>query len=314
MSYAVLWLAALVVLLGGFLALAGFDYGAGMVLPLVADREEDRRTVLNALGVFLLSNEVWLVVAFGVLGGILPGLAAILLAGAGPLLVVAVAGTVVLTVGVQLRSRLTPPATRRAFDVAICAGGAVAAFGWAAVTTRFAAGPEGGLPPVLLGGVAGVVAFAAHGAAFLIGRTDGEVARRATRLLRFLPPAAAVLVAATAVLTATGDHTAYAVPALTLATVAISVAALLAATVLPKTAWRPFLATALALAVLPAGIFAGRGTELTAGDIAGLAASHDALVAVTWTALPMLLLVLAVQVLVWRWFGGRLDARSPRFY
>ena len=41
----------------------GFDFGVGMLLPVLGRSEDDRRTMLQAIGPFWDGNEVWLIIA-----------------------------------------------------------------------------------------------------------------------------------------------------------------------------------------------------------------------------------------------------------
>src|SRR4051812_42491768 len=54
-------------MLAVYAVLDGFDFGAGALHRLVARTDEERRTVLAAIGPFWDGNEVWLVAAGGVL-------------------------------------------------------------------------------------------------------------------------------------------------------------------------------------------------------------------------------------------------------
>ena len=210
MGYATLWLIGFGVLFTGYLMTAGFDYGVGVLLPFVTKGDQQRRLGLNAVGPFLLGNEVWLIVALGMLIGTLPGFESRLLDGAYPQAVLAVLGAILTIVSVLLRSRSPNPSLRRFFDTLIFLGGLFASFGWGAVTTIFAAGVDlgadgrvvdtsgalGAFP--VLGGLTMVALMGSYGAAFLIGRTgDGPIAARAGRLGGILGVSAAVLLVLT---------------------------------------------------------------------------------------------------------------------
>ncbi|MFC7132442.1 MULTISPECIES: cytochrome d ubiquinol oxidase subunit II [Salinibaculum] len=66
-----LWFGLLFVMLGTFLFLDGFDFGAGAVFA-TRDSEADRETILAAIGPFWDGNEVWLVVFGGALFAAFP--------------------------------------------------------------------------------------------------------------------------------------------------------------------------------------------------------------------------------------------------
>ncbi len=66
-----LWFVLVFALLGTFLFLDGFDFGVGMLFA-TRDDEEDRETLLAAIGPVWDGNEVWLVVFGGALFAVFP--------------------------------------------------------------------------------------------------------------------------------------------------------------------------------------------------------------------------------------------------
>ncbi|WP_329787745.1 cytochrome d ubiquinol oxidase subunit II [Lentzea sp. DG1S-22] len=93
-----LWLTVLGVLTAGYFALAGFDYGTGLLLPF-----RRREAALRRMNPFLLGNEVWLVAAVGVLFAAFPRLEGELLSGAHSTFTLVLAGLVLFMAAVQLR-------------------------------------------------------------------------------------------------------------------------------------------------------------------------------------------------------------------
>ena len=93
-----LWLVVLGVLTMGYFALAGFDYGTGLLLPF---RRKD--LALHRMTPFFLGNEVWLVAAIGVLFAAFPRLEGELLSGAHSVFTLVLAGLVLFMAAVQLR-------------------------------------------------------------------------------------------------------------------------------------------------------------------------------------------------------------------
>src|SRR5262245_64169967 len=59
------WFVLIAILWAGYFALEGFDFGVGMLLPLVGRDDEDRSAMLRTIGPVWDGNEVWLVVAGG---------------------------------------------------------------------------------------------------------------------------------------------------------------------------------------------------------------------------------------------------------
>ncbi|PPK63852.1 cytochrome d ubiquinol oxidase subunit II [Actinokineospora auranticolor] len=319
---ATLWLVAFGLLFTGYLALAGIDYGVAVLLPRVARTESERRLALNAISPFLLGNEVWLVVSIGILIGTLPGLESRLLVGALPLALIAVVGAIVFIVSVHLRGR----GAGGSWDTLVFLGGALAAFGWGAVLTSLA----GGLPLdasghvtgtsvslfAILGGLTMVSLLAVRGGAFLAARTTGAVAERARRaVVTLVLPTGALLILTVATGWASGELDGVRNPALGSA---LSLVALLGLAGL----WRRWAgASVVAVAFVPLSVFAAKyPTPITADppgtspSLADLAADPAGLALVTWTAIPLLLLVIAVQGWVWWVFRGRVTRQSPIFY
>ncbi|GHH62087.1 cytochrome d ubiquinol oxidase subunit II [Lentzea cavernae] len=93
-----LWLTVLGVLTVGYFALAGFDYGSGLLLPF-----RRREVALRRMNPFFLGNEVWLVAAVGVLFAAFPRLEGELLSGAHSTFTLLLAGLVLFMAAVQLR-------------------------------------------------------------------------------------------------------------------------------------------------------------------------------------------------------------------
>jgi cytochrome d ubiquinol oxidase subunit II len=62
-----LWFVLLVLVLTAFVLLDGFDIGLGIVYLFISRNDDERRTVLNAIGPVWSGNEVWLIVGGGVL-------------------------------------------------------------------------------------------------------------------------------------------------------------------------------------------------------------------------------------------------------
>ena len=61
----IFWFLVIAVLWVGYFALEGFDFGVGMLLPVVGKSDLDRRVMINTIGPVWDGNEVWLLVAGG---------------------------------------------------------------------------------------------------------------------------------------------------------------------------------------------------------------------------------------------------------
>ncbi|MEU4741317.1 cytochrome d ubiquinol oxidase subunit II [Actinosynnema sp. NPDC023658] len=260
----------------GYFALAGFDYGVGVLLRFIGRDERSRRVVLRAVTPFFLGNEVWLVAAVGVLFGAFPRLEGELFSSQHTVFAALLAGLVCFTAAVQLRSP--------AWDFPLVGGALVVAVGWGVLLGRVLGGP-----PVLWG--AGLVAlFSLHGAVFLTWRLSGDLRERAVRCARWLLlPCAAFVVAA--VLTA-GP-----VPAPAFGVTAVAALGLLvgARVALRAGRWRAAFGCSAALCALPVvGVFGARSV-VTASVMADVASLR----VLTWAAVVVVPLVLVFQWATW---------------
>src|SRR6476646_10049866 len=61
------WFILIAVMLAVYVVLDGFDFGVGILHLFVAQEDEERRTVLAAIGPVWDGNEVWLVASGGII-------------------------------------------------------------------------------------------------------------------------------------------------------------------------------------------------------------------------------------------------------
>lgn len=213
------WFALIGLLWAGYFLLEGFDFGVGIVSPLVSRIETDRRTALNAIGPVWDGNEVWVLTAGGATFAAFPLWYGTLFSGAYLALFLVLLALVVRGVTFEFRGKIDDPRWRRIWDVANWACSLVAALVWGVAFTNFAhglplsgVGYTGGLlgllnPMALLGGLATVALFAFHGSVFLSLRTTGELRKRARRIAGRAGPASLVLLGATVAWVAASGRT-----------------------------------------------------------------------------------------------------------
>ncbi|MEV4148182.1 cytochrome d ubiquinol oxidase subunit II [Amycolatopsis sp. NPDC049691] len=314
------WWCVLGLLTCGYFALAGYDYGVGMLLPAFEADERKRRLTLGALGPFFLANEVWLVAAVGLLFGAFPHLEGRVFSGAYVLVVTLLLGLVTFTASMQLRSR-RPDARRGAWTAGIVGGALVTALSWGLFLGNLVLG----LPPIadvlaffnpyaVLWGLGFVALFCLQGAAFLAVRAPAELTGRAVRLARaFLPPVSAFLVVATG----WGFFALDGVTALGAGVAALAFAALAGVWLGLRTRrYRVALVGSMVLAACPAllagtlrfpTVLVSSGTALTVGDAATASGTFGVL---GWFAAPALVVLLVVQWLTWRAHRNPVDQRS----
>jgi cytochrome d ubiquinol oxidase subunit II len=193
-----------------FFVLEGFDFGVGLLAPLLGRDDHERGAAVRTIGPFWDGNEVWLVAAIGVTFAAFPAWYAALLSGlylpvAALLLLLAVRG-----VALEFRGKGDGPRWRRRCDALLAASSAAIVALWGALLVVFvrglALGPDGSvrgsglgrsLSPILtwqslLGAAAALFAALLLGATFLALRTSGPVRRRARDLARWLGTGGAV--------------------------------------------------------------------------------------------------------------------------
>jgi cytochrome d ubiquinol oxidase subunit II len=206
MQLTTVWFLLIAVLWTGYFFLEGFDFGVGMLLPVLGRDDAERRVVINTIGPVWDGNEVWLLTAGGATFAAFPEWYASLFSGFYLPLLAILGALIVRVVAFEYRGKRDSAAWRRGWDRCIVAGSAVPAVLWGVAFANLVRGVPldrghhyvGTVfdllnPYALLGGVATGLLFLLHGAVFLALKTRGEVRRRA-RLL-----AARVGLAATAV-------------------------------------------------------------------------------------------------------------------
>ncbi|MGW4401987.1 cytochrome d ubiquinol oxidase subunit II [Amycolatopsis nivea] len=318
-----IWWGVLGLLLGGYFALAGYDYGVGMLLPALSRDETGQRRVLGAVGPFFLANEVWLVAAVGVLFGAFPHLEGRVFAGAYVLVVLLLLGLVTFTAAVQLRSR-HPEGNPRGWTFAIAAGALVTAVSWGLFLGNLVRGlpldaqgsPVDDVlalfnPYAVLWGLGFVALFCLQGLVFLAVRGPAEIAGRVRQLTRsFLLPVGVFLV------TATAWGAFFSGSWAALAVVAVAFVAYL--TILfglrrPRLALPAVMllsaCPALLVGVLrfPVVLSSGTGYQLTVDQAA---TTPDMAAVLGWFAAPTLLVLVVVQWLTWRVHRQPVDEKS----
>lgn len=195
----IIWFSLIAVLWVGYFVLEGFDYGVGILLPVVAKNEAERRTVTTTLGPVWDGNEVWLLTAGGATFAAFPEWYATLFSGFYlPLLLILVA-LIVRGVAFEYRSKRSDLVWRRRWDAALVFGSFIPALLWGVAFgnivrgVELSANPQGGFlytggffdllnPYALLGGVTTLTLFVTHGAIFLALKTDGSIRERANRV------------------------------------------------------------------------------------------------------------------------------------
>jgi cytochrome bd ubiquinol oxidase subunit II len=195
MELSTVWFVLIAVLFTGYFVLEGFDFGVGMLLPVLARDERERRVMINTIGPVWDGNEVWLITAGGAMFAAFPRWYATLFSASYlPLLLILVA-LIVRGVAFEFRGQRADPAWKRCWEWAIVFGSFVPALLWGVAFANIVRGVPlnadhdytaglGALlnPYALLGGLTLLAVFALHGAVFLALKTAGEIRERAAAL------------------------------------------------------------------------------------------------------------------------------------
>jgi cytochrome d ubiquinol oxidase subunit II len=206
MELTTVWFGLITILWVGYLVLEGFDFGVGILLPVLARTDRERRVVINTIGPVWDGNEVWLLVAGGATFAAFPQWYATLFSGFYlPLFFILVA-LIVRGVAFEFRGKRPEPWWRARWDAAIFIGSLVPAILWGVAFANIVGGVPidanreftGNLltllnPYGLLGGLTTLGLFVTHGAVFLALKTTGEIRARANRLAGRVGFVAAVL-------------------------------------------------------------------------------------------------------------------------
>jgi cytochrome d ubiquinol oxidase subunit II len=324
MELTTVWFILIAVLWIGYFVLEGFDFGVGVLLPVLGRDDVDRRVLINSIGPVWDGNEVWLVVAGGATFAAFPEWYASLFSGFYlPLLIILVA-LIGRGVAFEFRGKIDSGRWRRNWDRVIFWGSLVPAFLWGVAFANIVHGVPldaahhytGSLftllkPYGLLGGLATLGLFTLHGTVFVALKTEGQIRRRARLLLvrGFLP----VVAIAAAFLVFSQLDTGK--PA-TWVTAGVAAGALLGgigAGVRGREGWA-FVGTAVAIALAVVTLFGNLWPNVlpsTTSAANGLtvdnaSSTHYTLTVMTWVAAVFTPIVLAYQAWTYWVFRRRL--------
>ncbi|MEV4543538.1 cytochrome d ubiquinol oxidase subunit II [Micromonospora echinaurantiaca] len=313
MELTTIWFLLVAVLFTGYFILEGFDFGVGMLLPVLGRDDRERRVLINTIGPVWDGNEVWLITAGGAMFAAFPEWYATLFSGFYlPLLLILLA-LIARGVAFEYRHKRPEPSWKRRWDAAIFIGSLVPAVLWGVAFANILRGVPldadheyvGGLldllnPYALLGGATTAALFLTHGAVFIALKTVGEVRERAGALAVRLGVGAALL--AVAFLTWTLSIRSSAAAVVLAVAAALALLGGLAAARVRREGWA-FTGTAVAIGLAVATLFAALFPNVLPStlDAAGtLTASNAAstpytLKIMTWVAVVFTPIVLAYQ-------------------
>lgn len=115
------WFWLIVLLLTVYAVLDGFDLGAGF-WHLFTRKEEERKSILSAIGPYWDGNEVWLLTGGGAIFAAFPSVYATVFSGFYLALILVIAALIFRAVSIEFRNKSTSPLWRKCFDIAFALG------------------------------------------------------------------------------------------------------------------------------------------------------------------------------------------------
>jgi cytochrome bd ubiquinol oxidase subunit II len=129
-SLAQFWFVIITVLWVGYFFLEGFDFGVGILLPVLGRSEVERRVLINTIGPVWDGNEVWLLVAGGATFAAFPQWYATLFSGFYLPLLVILLCLIIRGVAFEYRGKGETDQWRGGWDLCIIVGSALPALLW----------------------------------------------------------------------------------------------------------------------------------------------------------------------------------------
>ncbi len=318
------WFLLIAVLWIGYFFLEGFDFGVGMLLPVLARNETERRVMINTIGPVWDGNEVWVLVAGGATFAAFPEWYATLFSGFYlPLLLILVA-LIVRGLAFEYRHKRGYDAWKGRWDLAIIWGSFVPALLWGVAFANIVAGVPidadkeftGTLftllnPYGLLGGLVTLSLFATHGAMFVALKTDGDIRHRARDLAVRIGAVAALL--AVVFLVWTQMKTGTAVSAVVFVVAALALVGGLLAAMGGREGWA-FIGTFVTIALAVVGLFVALFPDVMPSTTdpayslttTNAAATAYTLKVMTWVAVVFTPIVLGYQAWTYWVFRKRI--------
>ncbi|MDO9515377.1 MAG: cytochrome d ubiquinol oxidase subunit II [Syntrophales bacterium] len=198
-----------------YFMLDGFDLGLGVLQPVLAQDDGDRKAVYLAMGPFWDGNEVWLVAAGAVTFAAFPVLYAVMFSSFYSLLMLILFALILRAVSIELGEEARGPVWKAVWRGCLALGSFLTAFLFGVVFANIFRGiPIDGegiyhgtfltlfSPYALVGGLLFFLLFLLHGALWLAVKTDGPLQVRSVRSASRIWPAALVAAAAFLILTA----------------------------------------------------------------------------------------------------------------
>lgn len=198
------WFVIVALMIAAYVVLDGFDLGAGIIYLVAAKTSDGRRKILRSIGPVWDGNEVWLLAAGGTLYFAYPQLYASAFSGFYLPLMMVLWLLMLRGIGIELRTHIDNPVWQGFFDVMFSVSSALLAIFLGAALgnvirgvplgpdgyffeplwTNFQLGPHPGILDwyTVMAGVVALVTLTAHGALYVVLKTDGDVEQNARRV------------------------------------------------------------------------------------------------------------------------------------
>jgi cytochrome bd ubiquinol oxidase subunit II len=338
MGLGTFWFCLIGVLWAAYFLLEGFDFGVGILLPVLPERglERERSMMFESIGPVWDGNEIWVVIAAGATFAAFPAWYATMFSGFYIALLLILVCLIVRVVSFEWREKYESRRWRTTWLWANTIGSVGAPFLWGVALANLVHGVPlssshayaGDFLDLfsaytVLAGVTVVCLFAAHGALYLTVRTTGRFWERAVDRAKGLSIPAAILGIAFAAWTvgvAHGRNSRGIVP--TAVPAALTAIVLILAVVfahLRRNGWA-FTMTALGAIGIVATIFTGLYPRVLVSNpnfansltIANAASGHYALKVITIVAAIFTPLVLLYQSWTYHVFRKRLGGQEVK--
>ena len=193
-----LWYLVILLSLGFYVVLDGFDLGVGC-LHLFAKNDQERRIFLNSIGPVWDGNEVWLVVVGGALFAGFPDAFATIFSSFYVFTMLLLVGLMFRAVSIEFRSKEEAKMWRKSWDIAFCLASILITFGVGLVLGNLIEGialdehknfaghfSDFIKPYPIFFGITTLSLFAMHGAIYLRMKTEGDLHERLKNWTRTL--------------------------------------------------------------------------------------------------------------------------------
>lgn len=191
------WFLIIGILFAGYSVLDGFDLGIGVLFPFLAKTEDEKRSLLGAIGPFWDGNEVWLLAGGGALFAAFPAAYATVFSGFYLALMLILFALILRAVSLEFRAH--DPDRKSFWEAVFVVSSFLPALLFGVALGNVVAGvplDAGGeyagtfftllRPWPLAVGVLGLCVFLLHGSAYAALKTEGPVRERARRAAKVL--------------------------------------------------------------------------------------------------------------------------------